>query len=28
VRQIQAEALGKLRHILEADYGLSVEGLL
>ena len=28
VRQIQAEALGKLRQILETDYGLSVEGLL
>lgn len=28
VRQIQTEALGKLRHILETDYGLSVDGLL
>jgi RNA polymerase nonessential primary-like sigma factor len=28
VRQIQAEALGKLRHILETDYGLSLDRLL
>jgi hypothetical protein len=28
VRQIQTEALGKLRQILETDYGLGLDGLL